>query len=348
MEYLEKIRSILEEIVYDRFGHGPKIDVRQTNYSLQFACPYCGDSLKSERKKRAHIFTDDYSFHCFNCSTHKSLFNFLNEFNKINRFSLTELDDLGNCINEHAKDYAKIRTSVPIDIFFNTSVIESFAISRKDFKKHYSLNEVKGTVAEKYLLERGQQVYEKYLYSDKANQIWILNLTRGGKIIGAQTRALYRTENRYYTYSLKKIYSDMSLEWQAECDDMEKLSLIFNIFCVDFNKPIKVLEGAFDANLIGNAVSKTGADKHLPFTLDDMIYIYDYDKKGREKAMEAINSGFKVFLWDKFLNDHKDLCLNINNKIDITDVVKSARKTGTSIKSLSNYYSEDKYDLYYV
>ena len=38
---------------------------------LNFACPYCGDSTDSPRKKRGNLYWNNLHFHCYNCFRNK-------------------------------------------------------------------------------------------------------------------------------------------------------------------------------------------------------------------------------------------------------------------------------------
>ena len=82
-----------------------------------------------------------------------------------------------------------------------------------------------------------------------------------------------------------------------------KLSLIFNIFNVDFAhtsfKPIFVTEGPFDAFLLPNCIALAGAGKNFAMQFP-FWYIFDKDDTGNEHAMDKMKQGYNVFLWKKF------------------------------------------------
>lgn len=347
MDILEKLDDLIQEILEDTFT-GSKTELKKTNYSYQFACPYCGDSLSNDRKKRAHLYFDSINFHCYNCSTHKSLFNFLNDFGKMNNFTYEELDTIDSEMKKNTEAHNSIKSKINLDILFDNAMINSVAISRNDAKQFFDLIEVKGTPAERYLRDRMQFDFEHYLFSKEYNSIWILNRTRTGKIIGVQMRMLGKTQNKYYTYSILELYKKMNLGVTDNVKAIENISTIFNILNVDFTKTVKVLEGAFDAYLLDNAIAKSGSYKKLPFIFENMVFLDDYDTTGIKHANKMINDGLRIFLWQKFLEDHRDLGLNQTKKIDITDVIKAARRNGVTLQPLSKYYSKDKYDAYFL
>ena len=75
-ELVEKIECILRNI------HKNKIKQTINLYDdrFAFACPYCGDSTKNPRKKRANIYYSTMGFHCFNCWKHTSVHRLLEDF----------------------------------------------------------------------------------------------------------------------------------------------------------------------------------------------------------------------------------------------------------------------------
>ncbi len=343
-----KIRNIIQDILIESFTSGEKTSIKETNSSLQFACPYCGDSVKSEAKKRGHFYKDSSYFHCYNCNTHKSFFNFIMDFNKVDRFSYDELDMIEEELRVKAQTFNYIRNEINIDILFDIKQVNGLAISRSALKETLSLVEVKNTLAEKYLVSRGQYNLSHYLYDKQKNQIWILNRVKNQKIISAQIRNLNDRGPKYYTHTLSSLYTLMNLTPTDEVHKIKDISLVFNIFNVDFTREIKVLEGPFDAYLLDNAIARLGVNKKLPFEFGNFVYINDYDSAGLKDSMNKLNMGHKVFLWKKFLEENKQLQLNAYDKIDITDIVVAARKQGIPIPPLSKYYAADKYDLYFL
>ena len=350
MEIKDKLKEIIQNLLNERFDtSSSKTEIKETNYSLQFACPYCGDSEVSDRKKRAHLYLDSSSFHCYNCDMHKSFFNFLNDFNKLKNFSYSELDTIDEDIRKNAQEFTRIKENIKLDILFDSKRLNEVAISRKDFRTHFKLLEIKGTAAEGYLKSRCQFDFSHFLYNKEMNSVYILNRTNTEKIVGCQIRVLSKNViNKYYTYSLSEIYKEMDKEVTDEIKKIDPISLIFNIFNVDFRKTIKVLEGPFDAYLLDNAIARLGADKKLPFNFSNLVFINDYDKAGKDSSIKLINEGNKIFLWERFFEDHTDLKVDLSKKLDITDIIKQSRIQGYPLKSLSNYYSKDKYDLYFL
>jgi len=350
MKTLDKIIESVSRILLHRFNAGPKTEIKETEYSYNIACPYCLDSAKRDSKRRGHLYKDSLAFHCYNCGIHRSIFDFLKDFGELNKLSFEEMDNIDAVFKSNIAAQNTIKNSVNVNAIFDNQLINQYAFSYNHIKDFYKLVNVKGTIAEKYLLQRGQRNLDIHLYDPVKNSVWILNTTKTNKIIGAQIRTLSKSTQieKYYTKSLKKIYSDQGMLVTDEISQLNKISLIFNILHVDFSQPIKVLEGPFDANLLSNSIATLGLLKTLPFYFDSMVFIFDHDKAGTRKALEFINKGYKVFLWDKFLKDHQKLAKTFKEKIDITDIIVNAKKYSLPINSLNNYYSADIYDAYFL
>ena len=81
---LDNIEEKLQRILNNKFKkdsfHKRQID----HYSdrINFACPFCGDSLKDPRKKRFNIYLNSLSCHCFNCNHHSGINSFLKQFDE--------------------------------------------------------------------------------------------------------------------------------------------------------------------------------------------------------------------------------------------------------------------------
>ena len=60
-EFRKKVQNLIDEILKERFPSDAEKQQpfpREERYN--FACPYCGDSAKDSRKKRANIYYNGY------------------------------------------------------------------------------------------------------------------------------------------------------------------------------------------------------------------------------------------------------------------------------------------------
>ena len=124
-------------------------------------------------------------------------------------------------------------------------------------------------------------------------------------------------------------------------EDIDTLSMFFNILLVDYNNPIVVLEGPMDSFLLKNAIATCGAGKSIPLELK-FYYMYDSDATGNKKSMEKLDNGDYVFLWEKF---KKEVGLPNRSKWDFNDVIKYCKDNNCRIPYVMNYFSNDKFDI---
>ena len=124
-------------------------------------------------------------------------------------------------------------------------------------------------------------------------------------------------------------------------DDLDTLSMFFNILLINYNQKIVVVEGPLDSFLIGNCIATCGATKSIPIQMN-YYYLYDDDKTGKQKSIEKLKHKYNVFLWDKFKND---LMLPNRKKWDINDVINYCKDNNIKVPGFLNYFSNDEFDL---
>jgi predicted RNA-binding Zn-ribbon protein involved in translation (DUF1610 family) len=337
-EYRGRIIKHLEPLLMKRFpGHPGKQKVRPHTDRITFACPYCGDSMQSDYKLRGNIILSGKFagyFKCFNCGTFKGVDSFLQDFNI--DFQL----DLINYLSSSKGDFKKSSYgNYDISILMDTQIIEGFAIEREELKKRFGLIEVGESSILPWLKGRLQYDEERFLYHPTENYVAILNLTVERRILGFQKRNFSKNQEKYMTFNLRKIYEMMGKE-ETIPDEVDAISLIYKIVEVDFNRPINLFEGAFDAFLLPNSVANTGANKGFPIDIP-LRYFFDDDKTGRKKALQKIDRGDYVFLWGKFRNDNQ---LPYRTKWDLNEVAVWFKENGKKVPILEPYFSNDPLD----
>jgi hypothetical protein len=150
------------------------------------------------------------------------------------------------------------------------------------------------------------------------------------RIISISTRDLDKKKFRIYTLSdlLTKIGYDTSTI--PDLDIIDQLGNVFNIFNVDFNKPLKITEGPIDGSFLDNYLAIQGITKtNMLFQFVDpsnTYTIFDNDESGVEASIEAINNGMHAFLWSNALRHLKKIYGKQINKIN-------------HIKDVNNLYS---------
>ena len=341
-EYKERLVSLLQPILNQRFGSGhPKTKILLKHGRVNFACPYCGDSAKSDWAKRGNfILTGKHNnfYKCHNCGEFKRIDQFFKDYK-------TELKlDAINYMMDNLGDFTTMEgAKYDMSSLLDMDHIDKYAIDRQELLNYLGLVEVKDSPVWSWLKNRYQFDHTKFLYHPNKNYLLILNLTQSGKILGVQKRT-FSGNNRFETYKLSKLYEIMrkNLEVDEEQKEyLDTLSMIFNICLINFNKPITLFEGPMDAFLFKNSIANTGANKELSVDIP-IRYWYDSDETGKRKSLQHLEQGHEVFLWYKFQTEvgfpHK-------NKWDWNDIIIWAKKNGKELPLIDSYFSAEPLDI---
>ena len=339
MEIVPKLEQILKVRFSDN-ANKQKIKIYKDRIS--FAAPCCGDSAKDSNKKRGNIILEGKfknMYKCHNCGVCMSMYNFFKKYGQ--ELSLKAIDYVISTKKDISSDYSGDSS---MNLLYDTEIIDEFALDREYFKEKCHLEECNvQNAAYFYLINRKQYAFDKFLYHPKHNLLFILNLTASGKIIGVQVRNMnkYFKGPKYKTYKLSKIYEIFLHEPKEIPDEIENLSMLFNLLTVNYNKPVTVVEGPMDSFLLKNCIALCGAGHHLP-NIMRFKYLYDNDTTGRKYAIEKLNQGYEVFMWDRLTSD---LHLPNKEKWDVNDVVNWCLSNNIKIPNFDLYFSNDSLDL---
>lgn len=345
-QIIQKVQSVLNRVHSD----SEKRFIRESLQRLNFACPYCGDSSSSHRKKRGNLYWSGLNFHCYNCSTHKDLDNFLSDFDL--NFEGEQRFHIVDYIKENKKQISTV-ASVEFELFRK---LNELAIEKQELFIKLNINPVTENTARAfpYLRSRLLNKYlDRFAYDSRKKLLYIFNQTRTGKVIGFQTRDLTNTRSsKYLSYNLQKMYvmtgKTLEVESEEELDRMNKLSMLFGILQVNLSIDFTVFEGPLDSFFASNAVALTGVSKNvLNFDeLPTVKYLFDNDIKGKQKMIEKLKMRKRVFMWSKFLSESG---LKGKNIKDMNDLVKIAYESKNKhFSKLSDYFTDDPRDIIYV
>ena len=339
---IAEMLSKLDIILKKEFPNNPrKQTVKVYKNRISFAAPCCGDSASDNNKKRGNIILEGrYKnlYKCHNCGVSMSINNFFRKYGQSLSFdALNYITDNLTNFNHNTQTFG--------ENIYDVTLAEQHAINREWFKQLFGLQECNaGGKAWKYLINRKQFLFEKFLYSPNHELLFILNLTPNKNILGMQVRHLSDNYQgpKYKTYSLSKIYQIfLKQETPNIPDEIDTISMVFNILCVDYSKNVIVTEGPMDSFLIPNAIALCGAGKHIIFPFK-CRYLFDSDKEGRKHAIEYLQAGNEVFLWEKYKRDNG---LPERKKWDINDVYIWAKKNNVNLTQIDNYFSNDTLDM---
>ena len=338
-EYISSVISLLQPILDQRFDNPAKRKIRPYKDRISFACPYCGDSMKNNSAKRGNIILDGKfknHYKCFNCDEFKRIDHFFRD------WKVTLKLDVINYIASTITDFSVTSNSkYDASLLLDVDTIEMYAIDRSELISKFGLIEANETSIWSWLTKRLQYDAKKFLWSPRGFLL-ILNNTPTGKVIGAQMRLFNVDHNQQYkTYKLSKLYELLKKDATEIPEEIDDISTLFGLFTIDFNLPIVLFEGPFDAFLYRNSIANCGANKQFPIDIP-IRYFYDYDTTGTQKAIEAINDRKQVFLWSKFINETG---LPYRKKWDLNDVLIYLKDQNIKCPRLERYFSDDPLDI---
>jgi len=347
-----RINLLIGEILSKEFHGNPlKQRIYTMGSRLNVSCPYCGDS-HDPRKKRGNFYLDKQFFKCYNggCGVYKSSISFYKDFGVLNKLTKEEFDWCKSIIDENRSEKRTFLGSfTDISLFFEDD-INPYLIPREDFMEKLGLKEIAGQKIERYLKRRHQRADDKFAWDPKRERIFLFNLTPDKKIFGLQIRNMdsIKGSPKYLTYKLSVIWNKLLNQKDESfldaCKKIDPISYVFNVASLDFGKDITIFEGPMDSWLWANSVALCSVENKFPFDVENVRFWYDWDQAGISKSIELLTSGFRVFNWGKFLEDHD---ITKNRKWDLNDMVVHLRTTGKKIKRFENYFTDDVLDLGY-
>jgi hypothetical protein len=336
----------IENVLRTNF-QGPKTELRIYRDRINFACPYCGDS-HDPYKKRANIYWKNLLYHCYNggCQKHTNLVQFLRDFEQ----SVGTKEDVIQYLNKikESQTARAPKEYLQHSVFSN---LISYGISIDVIREKLNLKKpFEDRRIDRYLKARFMhQKMNNFLYDPKEDQLYIFNFAQDQKtVIGWQIRNFKKGREKYISYNIEKINRNI-LDRKIDLSDdeimrMNTISLYFGIMLANFERPVTVFEGPIDSMLISNSIAIAGADKPTEM-FDEIVtirYLFDNDVVGRRIMEKKLKRKKSVFMWSKFLKDHK-----INEKIkDFNELVEYCWKNQNgAIKEINKYFTTNPLDI---
>ena len=368
---LDNIKNKIQEILNKKFANDSyikrKIDVYHDR--LNFSCPYCNDSRTDVRKKRGNLYLDSLRFHCFNCSQSTGVNKLLSDFGE----ELSSEDKITvHKIQQNSKKFERRVSGSQSSM--SMTLLDRLAIPKMMlFKQLGIISPYKDVTASNYLKSRMISIkdWKYFAYNPLTKELYILNTSPSDRVIGFQIRQLdpKSHKQRYTSSRLTKIYSDvfnkdingiverlllkesLGQKYIDEEDGVEnivanldRLSGIFNIMNVNLSQPLTIMEGPIDSLAIANSIALQSAAKHLDGFFDEVEnvrYLFDNDKTGKEMSLKKMKNHKKVFLWGQYL----DMIKSKNNIKDINDLQK---QNLFNIDIIEKCFSDDEFDAMYI
>jgi len=370
----EYITGLVQIILNKSHSDPQKKQIRDHNDRLNFACPICGDSGKHGGKKRGNLYFKNMYYVCYNeeaCS--RTFTNLLKTFDidmdldkKLELYEYIE-----NNINYYNPDDVQFEN---LDKLFNMDdLLKFFGGNNKSVKLTNLRPLQKGSVVERHIREERKilnpiNIYEGIFHiTEKWQQPVMVYMNKiKDKVVSFQVRNLLEGEKRMFKiYDFSMIFDLMFPD--GELDDQErisydKLSHFFNIFNVDFSRPVNMFEGYTDSLFLSNSIGQIGMNTDLSFLLKEegieFRFIYDNDEPGFKKARKMLESGHQIFLWNKFfldmIRDYKgnkpksEMVKMLKNTKDFNSLGKRFSKPIERIFNFDKYFTNDELDIYYL
>lgn len=271
-------------------------------------------------------------------------------------------------IQQNAKHFERRNASNQSSMLY--SVIDELAVPKNIFfEKMGVVSPYKNEFCSTYLKSRGIEIgkWGCFAFKQESKELFIMNLTQDDRVIGYQIRQLDQNSDkpRYLTRNLTSMYKDLFSMSSSDIVDrllkrrelgekyieeedgienvvanIEKISGIFNIMRIDMCRTITVVEGPIDSLSLDNCVALQGAKKMNDYfdCIDNVRYVFDKDKAGKQEAIKKLKKHKSVFLWEMYIKD-----LNIKDKVkDINDL---QRRGGINRDSFDKCFSSDELDV---
>lgn len=326
---------------FDRFSN--------KNGTINFRCPYCGDSTKDKTKARGYLIEkkQEYFYYCHNCHINRTFVKFLEEQDPgLHREYVIEL------MKEKASGEV---TQDNVVKFTNASPAKKW-VGMKPFKKIKKISQLSHMhPAVRYIKERKipSNLHYKIYYVDngykwakewlpdkfpaefngKDPRIVLPLKDKTGKYFGAIARSIDPSNKQRY----------LKLNWN---DD--ESGFIFGLDTLDQKKKVYVLEGQFDSMFIPNSVAVGSMHYKLiqdHITAEDIVVVLDNEPRSKftQKAVDsAIDNGYSVCIWPSHIveKDINDMVIAGMDPVDIKMIIDGNTYAGLKAKLAMSVWSK--------
>ena len=369
------IQTFIRDLLKKRFPNDTlKQRVYESGDKLNFACPYCGDSKTDSKKKRGNLYPDRGFYKCYNdgCSIKSDLPKFISKFSL--KYSLGIPDIKSSDVTWVPQTNKKKRGSL-IELLINHNASDH--LLRIDYLiDRFSLSSCEEVNPES---ELGQFISRRHLkdlpsfkesayFDSREDKIYLFNLDlRSGKVLGFAIRKI--SENSFGPKYLIKNYSELKKNGLIKgisddlLSDIDNVNNYFNVLNVNFSQPIMVTEGQFDAMFLTNSIATTGISKSRLLlenllSKSNTLILFDSDSAGKIQSIDLIKKGYRVFLWNKVMEDLRKKYNAEYRKIklikDVNDLYIFMYDHDSTLNFdqfnifVMGYFSESPLDLLYV
>jgi hypothetical protein len=346
-----------------------ELDIAYIKGVVVMACPICGDSTKDVRKKRGKLWFKNMFYVCFNDGC-KSTFTGICSNNHI-QLDLNKKAEIMQYLSEQirfTRDKNDGFVLTTLDKLIPLEALEEHFNSGKD-KVLSDFRPVRfGDAVYKYLVDErrlpSQLVLDEFYcakrrITDKWKQDVVVFLNRTpdkSKVLGMQLRSINAKQRLFKVYPFNelydKIYPNNPLD-ELESVAYNKISYLFNILRINYERKITIFEGYLDSLFYPNSIGAVGADTDFNFLFDNGLeiqFFFDNDSTGMAKSNKMLKMGYPVFLWKKLVDTisrkRGDYYTNIKKIGSAKDLNKLAQMVLDPVNSmeLPKYFASNEFD----
>lgn len=297
---------------------------RKADYLFNVRCPICGDSQKNKNKMRGYIFRkkNDLIYKCHNCGAGMSVGNLIKHMdNNLHREYIMERYKSGEIVS---KSNANTVFDIPAPRFGKLDTPTYINAERCDLlpKEHFCRT---------YLDKRQipEKMFSKLYFTPNYEKFCEEVYPNHGKDITPDARLVipfFDEWNSLAGVSGRALTTaDSKLRYVTIKTNDSPNKLIYGLDRVDFDKPVKIVEGPIDSLFLNNCLASGDSSLHVTakyFEAKEKILIFDNEPRNKEivKLMhDAIKLGHNVVIWP-YMVGYKDINEMVMNHISPDEI----------------------------
>jgi DNA primase len=299
----------------------PKTKITKNGTHFTGRCPLCGDSAKSQSKKRFNLDWNNGRpmFHCFNCGESGSFLDFYSQIEGISRghaYKILYEHDVSQYDSKSIREkYAEERMEEIVEETFIFQDILSDCLAP-------------GDKAGGYVTQKFQNYLLNFIKDRKIPKSIKIFVAYKGKYKGRIIIPIYDDKNNL-TYFQGRAVND-SIKPKYLNPDLDKTTIIYNVSRFERDKFIIVTEGLLDAFMVppqgtaslGSSITEEFIKELLTKSDKGVILAFDNDVPGMKSMLKFIEDNkysnlVKYFLFPNKYSTDEDLNALVTNNVNI-------------------------------
>lgn len=326
MDFEHNVISILNGILGD-----PKRDYTSSGGWIEYNCPCCADEVgHPDGKYNLAITVDELYGHCWRCGYTNKLSNIIRKYgssedledykHELSTYKESRLFSLYGALNDSVEDLDKIDG---VDLPDGFKLINTEEKTDNDATRYLKKRGVDDFLIKKYNIGycgRGHGIYSERIVIPSYDVFGNLN------------------------YWFGRDYTGKNGQWSKLNPKIDKKSIIFNEYFINWYEPITLVEGPFDHIVVPNSIPLLGK------AIDEESMVYKALVAKAHSTVniflddDAIETAYKTY---KFLNNAmkgKIRVIECPNGYDASDYYRDFGKAGI-IRLLKTAHTLDEFTL---